>query len=94
MTSNHQLIDHHSCNGPKERSNNWNPPPLFTSPEKQKENGQGKNCSLGIRIFMFGSGTMQSLALSKHHHQLAKGRSTRMFTAISKADVASHCMFR
>lgn len=82
VTSNHQLIDHHTCNGPKKRSNNWNPPPLFTSPGKQKENIQGKNCILRIRIFMFGSGTMQDLVIS-NHHWLAKDNSTRRSAAIS-----------
>jgi len=41
MTSNHQLVDYHSRNGPKERSNNWDPPPLLTSPVKQEGNAQG-----------------------------------------------------
>lgn len=40
VASNHQLIDHHSSNSPKERSNNWNPPPLLTSPGKHKGNAQ------------------------------------------------------
>lgn len=94
MTSNHELIDHHSRNSPKERSNDWNPPPLLTSPGKQKESAQGKNCSLSIGIFVFGSGTMQDLVISNHHHWLAKDNSTCMSTAISKSDIAPHCKFR
>lgn len=78
VTSNHQLIDNHSCNCPKERSNNWNPPPVgrFTNPGKGKESAQGKNCSLSIRIFALGSGAMQDLTLSSHHHSLGQDNTT------------------
>lgn len=77
VTSNCQLIDNHSCNCPKERSDNWNPPPVWwlTIPGKQKERAQGKDCSLSV-IFALGSGAMQDLTLPSHHHPLAQDNST------------------
>lgn len=78
VTSDRQLIDNHSRNCPKERSHNWNPPPVgrLTNPGKQKESAQGKKCSLSIRIFAPGSAAMQDLTLCCHHHPLAQDSST------------------
>lgn len=39
---------------------------------------------------MFGSGIMQDLVISKHHHSLTKDNSTRMSAAISKVDITPH----
>lgn len=78
MTANRQLIDNHSRHCPKERSDNWNPPPVggLTNPGKQKERAQDKNCSLSTRIFALGSGAMQDLTLCRHHNPLAQDSST------------------